>query len=112
MFPPQCEEIPLPLYPNVERSQRPVRITVRVSFTIDRLGRIADLSAEEVGEADRPEPFLAASVAAARTLHCKPAARLAGQSSGTLAFQPIPYRSSFVYRFFRDEKKARVADSE
>ena len=61
---------------------------------------------------ERPEPYLAASVDAARTLRCKPAARLAGTSSEALVFQPIPYRSSFVYHFFHDEKKARATDSE
>jgi hypothetical protein len=110
--PPQCEEIPLPPYPDVERDERPEQVTVKVTFTIDKLGRTEEVSAERVGEVDRPEPYLAAAVDAARTLRCKPAARLAGESSETLAFQPIPYRSSFVYHFFRDEKKARVAGSE
>ncbi len=111
VFPPQCEEIPLALYPDVERDERPEQVTVKVTFTIDKLGRVEDVSAGGVGEMDRSEPYLAASIAAAGTLRCKPAARLAGESSEALAFQPIPYRSSFVYHFFRDEKKARVADS-
>ncbi len=111
VFPPQCEKIPLALYPDLERDERPEEVTIKVTFTINKLGRVEDVSAEGVGEMARPEPYLAASIDAAATLRCKPAARLAGESSEALAFQPIPYRSSFVYHFFRDEKKARVADS-
>ena len=111
VFPPQCEKIPLALYPDLERDERPEEVTIKVTFTMNKLGRVEDVSAEGVGEVARPEPYLAASIDAAATLRCKPAARLAGESSEALAFQPIPYRSSFVYHFFRDEKKAHVADS-
>ena len=37
--PPQCEEFPLPAYPDVEVDRRPKKVSVQVSFTIDSLGR-------------------------------------------------------------------------
>jgi hypothetical protein len=106
--PPQCEEFPLPGYPEVEADRRPEKISVQVSFTIDRLGRTVGVSGEVPGKSELAGPYLEAAVAAAEAIRCKPAARVTQVGEDGVTFRPIPYRSSLVYHFFRDERQVQV----
>ena len=107
---PHCADIPLPPYPDVPVRDRPEKITVEMKFLIDETGRVKDLQAKVIGkESDLdPEPFRRASITAAATIHCRPAVRLPAPGAETLEPQPIPYRSSFLYHFLRDEEQAQA----
>jgi hypothetical protein len=109
-YPPQCEEIPLPVYPDVEPRDRPELVTVRVDFTIDTLGRIQDLEASTIKGPAGASPFVETSLAAARTFKCRPALRLTRPypDSDGVAMRPIPYRSSLIFHFHRDEKQVHA----
>jgi hypothetical protein len=106
VFPPRCAEIPTAEYPDVAPDERPDLVSVRVDLTIDPRGEAAELTAEVLEASDLAAPFVSAALAAAAKLRCSPAVRPPRADSHEQAPQPVAYRSSLVYRFYRDRMQA------
>lgn len=109
VFPPTCEEIPVPDYPGVGVEQRPEQVSVRVDLTIDEVGVPKNLRATPLSPSPWDESYVRASIEAAGRIRCEPAWSPPGPESDDLEPRPREYRSSLIFHFFRDEKQARVA---
>ena len=66
------------------------------------------VSGETLGETELANAFVEAAVAAGETIQCKPAARVTQVAEEGYTFRPIPYRSSLLYHFFRDERQVQL----
>jgi hypothetical protein len=106
VFPPKCAEIPTAEYPDVAPDERPDLVSVRVDLTIDMRGEATELTAEVLDASDPAGRFASAALAAAAKLRCSPALRPPRADSREQAPQPVAYRSSLVYRFYRDRMQA------
>jgi hypothetical protein len=109
VFPPRCEEIPIPDYPDVNFEKRPDRVSVRVDFTIDDDGVPKNLHALAVDPSPWDEPYVRASIEAAGRIRCEPAWSPPRPGSDDLQPRPREYKSSLIFHFLRDERKAKVA---
>ncbi len=108
VFPPRCEEIPLPAYPDTDVEQRPERVSVRVDFTIDEEGVPRDRRATPLRPSPWDELYISASLDAVDRIRCEPAWSPPRPGSEDLGPRPREYRSSVIFHFFRDEKQARI----
>jgi hypothetical protein len=107
-FPPRCEEIPLPAYPDTEAEQRPERVSVRVEFTISKEGVPRNLRATSLSPSTWDELYIGASLNAVERIRCEPAWSPPRPDSDDFRSRPREYRSSVIFHFFRDEKQARI----
>ncbi len=106
VLPPRCQELPKAPYPDLPFDVRPIKLSVRVDFTLDESGKPEHLEPTVLDRPDNPASFVRAAVAAAELIRCEPAARLPRPGMGETAPVPQKYRSSVICHFFRDEREA------
>jgi hypothetical protein len=109
VFPPRCEEIPVPGYPEVAMDRRPDKVSVRVDFVIDRDGVPQHVRATPVVSSPGQEPYVQASIEAADRIRCKPAWSPPRPGSGDHGPRLRDYRSSLIFHFLKDEREANVS---
>jgi hypothetical protein len=108
VFPPRCEEIPLPAYPDTDVKQLPERVSVRVDFTIDEEGVPRNPRATSLSPSPWDELYISASINAVGSIRCEPAWSPPKPGSDDLQHRLREYQSSVIFHFFRDEKHARI----
>jgi hypothetical protein len=109
VFPPRCEEFPVPDYPEVNMEQRPERVSVRVDFTMDEEGVPKNVRAAAINPSPLDDPYIRTSIEAVGRIRCEPAWSPPSPGSDNLGRRPREYKSSLIFHFHRDEKKAGVA---
>ncbi len=109
VFPPRCEEIPVPDYPEVAMDLRPDKVSIRVDFVIDRDGAAQHVRATPVGSSPGQEPYVQASIEAAGRIRCKPGWSPPRPGSGNHGPRLRDYRSSLIFHFLKDEREANVS---
>jgi hypothetical protein len=105
IFPPVCEELDMPGYPEslVDLDLPPV--SVSATLTISKEGKAQDLVPTLLDETDYPDMYIDAVKAAVARWRCEPAGRPPRPRNNELEVQPVDYRAKVVFHFYSDSSQ-------
>ena len=105
IFPPVCEELDMPDYPEslVDLDLPPV--SVSATLTISREGLAQDLVPTLLDETEYADTFIHAVKTAVALWRCEPAGRPPRPGNNELEIQPVNYRARVVFHFYSDSSQ-------
>lgn len=104
---PVCQDIDLPAYPVELVEESPETVWVRVDFVVTQAGQVSEVEARIEEPTDAPEAFRLAAEEAVSRWRCRPAWRV-GEGQDGPYWQPLPYRTSLVFRFDAERVEAEA----
>lgn len=109
LHPPNCGPLPEAEFPDLPLGDLPEKISIRVDLIIDKEGRANKLNVTVLDHENPPRAFVEAALSAAARLDCLPALQMPSPDSDGILPTAVEYASSIVYRFYRDERKAKAS---